>query len=234
MPTSARASRRNLRKAVLDDTRTPGGLGGPPEGVVSPPHVTASVTSASVYAHAGARQAHSQRQARTDFLRRGGGRSPCSARFCQAVQDSSWLLAALLVSTAVTWASTVVTYSAVGQTMVYGQTASNATSGVTRLEPRLSPDRIRVRPRLPQQRRVVPVRVHSNAAANPFSDATGGAFLARAWCRNNSGFDGVARDLPDDEALAVVPEHVGSSGPPWRLRAAMQLSPKEVPDEASR
>jgi len=27
--------------------------------------------------------------------------------------------------------------------------------------------------------------------------------------------------------LAVVPEHVGSSGPPWRLRAAKRLSPKE-------
>ena len=27
--------------------------------------------------------------------------------------------------------------------------------------------------------------------------------------------------------LGVVPEHVGSSGPPWRLRAAKRLSPKE-------
>ncbi|MET0512877.1 MAG: hypothetical protein ABW135_14495, partial [Thermoleophilaceae bacterium] len=27
--------------------------------------------------------------------------------------------------------------------------------------------------------------------------------------------------------LAVVPEEVGSSGPPWRLRAAKRLSPKE-------
>ena len=35
-------------------------------------------------------------------------------------------------------------------------------------------------------------------------------------------------------ALGVVPEQVGSSGPPWRLRAGKQLSPKEDPDEASR
>jgi GNAT superfamily N-acetyltransferase len=34
--------------------------------------------------------------------------------------------------------------------------------------------------------------------------------------------------------LAVVPEDVGSSGSPWRLRAAKRLSPKEDPDEASR
>src|SRR5215203_2244799 len=33
--------------------------------------------------------------------------------------------------------------------------------------------------------------------------------------------------------LGVVPKHVGSSGPPWRLRAAKPLSPKEDPDEAS-
>src|SRR5918996_2798576 len=33
--------------------------------------------------------------------------------------------------------------------------------------------------------------------------------------------------------LAVVPKHVGSSGPPWRLRAAKPLSPREDPDEAS-
>ncbi len=35
-------------------------------------------------------------------------------------------------------------------------------------------------------------------------------------------------------ALDVVPKHVGSSGPPWRLRAAKRLSPREDPDEASR
>src|SRR5215218_2601575 len=34
--------------------------------------------------------------------------------------------------------------------------------------------------------------------------------------------------------LDVVPEQVGSSGSPWRLRAAKRLSPKEDPDEASR
>ena len=34
-------------------------------------------------------------------------------------------------------------------------------------------------------------------------------------------------------SLDVVPEHVGSSGSLWRLRAAKRLSPKEDPDEAS-
>ncbi len=34
--------------------------------------------------------------------------------------------------------------------------------------------------------------------------------------------------------LGVVPEDVGSSEPPWRLRAAKQLSSKEATDEASR
>jgi transcriptional regulator with XRE-family HTH domain len=37
-----------------------------------------------------------------------------------------------------------------------------------------------------------------------------------------------------DAELAVVPEDVGSSGSPWRLRAAKPLSPREDPDEASR
>lgn len=33
--------------------------------------------------------------------------------------------------------------------------------------------------------------------------------------------------------LVVAPKHVGSSGPPWRLIAARQLSPRRDPDEAS-
>lgn len=33
--------------------------------------------------------------------------------------------------------------------------------------------------------------------------------------------------------LAVVPKQVGSSGSPWRLRAAKRLSPREDPDEAA-
>jgi hypothetical protein len=32
--------------------------------------------------------------------------------------------------------------------------------------------------------------------------------------------------------LGVVPKHVGSSGPPWRLRAAKHPSPRRQPDEA--
>jgi hypothetical protein len=36
------------------------------------------------------------------------------------------------------------------------------------------------------------------------------------------------------EHLDVVPKDVGSSGSPWRLRAAKRLSPREDPDEASR
>jgi hypothetical protein len=38
-----------------------------------------------------------------------------------------------------------------------------------------------------------------------------------------------------DALLAVVPEHVGPSGPPWRLRAAKHSQPQGGdPDEASR
>ena len=38
-----------------------------------------------------------------------------------------------------------------------------------------------------------------------------------------------------DQALAVVPEDVGSSGPPWRLSAVKGSSvPRRQPDEASR
>jgi hypothetical protein len=96
-------------------------------------------------------------------------------------------IAALLISTAATWASTVVTYTAVGQTMVYGQTASNATSA--------SRDWNRVYRPVGYSFDLAYLNsdgsfqsvVHSNAGSNPFSDATGGAFLARAWCRNNSG-----------------------------------------------
>jgi hypothetical protein len=48
----------------------------------------------------------------------------------------------------------------------------------------------------------------------------------------NAGGNKHARGLC--AGLVVVPEDVGSSGSPWRLRAAKQLSPKEDPDEASR
>jgi hypothetical protein len=97
------------------------------------------------------------------------------------------VLLALCVPVAISWASTVVTYSSVGQTMLNGQTAANATAA--------SRDWNRVyRPvgyffdlaylnadGSPQS------PTHSNAGSNPYFDPTGTAFLARAWCRNNSG-----------------------------------------------
>ena len=45
-----------------------------------------------------------------------------------------------------------------------------------------------------------------------------------------------ARDTAhqDHRRLAVVPEQVGSSGPPWRLSAVKAAQSKEAPDEASR
>jgi signal transduction histidine kinase len=48
-----------------------------------------------------------------------------------------------------------------------------------------------------------------------------GLFIARSIVEAHGGW------------LDVVPEDVGSSGPPWRLRAVQQLSPKEDADEAS-
>jgi hypothetical protein len=92
------------------------------------------------------------------------------------------VLAALFVPAAIGWASTVVSYTAVGQTMVNGQTASNAASA--------SRDRNRVyRPagNLFEGNGSFQSAVHSNAGNNPFVEETGSAFLARAWCRNSSG-----------------------------------------------
>jgi hypothetical protein len=97
------------------------------------------------------------------------------------------VLVALLMPIAAAWAATIVSYTAVGQTMVNGQTASNATAA--------SRDWNRVyRP----AGKVFDVAylnsdgslqsdIHSNAANNPFVDPTGSAFMARAWCRNSSG-----------------------------------------------
>jgi hypothetical protein len=39
-------------------------------------------------------------------------------------------------------------------------------------------------------------------------------------------------DLPG--RLVVVPEEVGSSGPPWRLEVSDATSPRRTPDEAAR
>jgi hypothetical protein len=96
-------------------------------------------------------------------------------------------LVALLIPVSLAWASTVVSYTAVGQTMVNGQAGSNATTA--------SRDWNRVyRPTgnlfdlayLNADGSFQSV-THSNAGLNPFVDPTGTAFLARAWCRNNSG-----------------------------------------------
>jgi hypothetical protein len=96
-------------------------------------------------------------------------------------------LAALLIPAAIGWASTVVSYSAVGQTMVNGQTASNASTA--------SRDWNRVYRPVGNFFDLAYLNgggsfqssVHSNAANNPYFDPTGSAFLARAWCRNSSG-----------------------------------------------
>jgi hypothetical protein len=95
-------------------------------------------------------------------------------------------IVALLVPAALGWASSVVSYTAVGQTMVNGQTASNPGTA--------SRDWNRVyRPTVNffdlaylNAGGSFQGPIHSNAGSNPFVDATA-AFLARAWCRNSSG-----------------------------------------------
>jgi hypothetical protein len=93
----------------------------------------------------------------------------------------------LLMPIAISWASTVVSYTAIAQTMAINQSASNPTTA--------SRDWNRVyRPTgnffdlayLNANGSFQSV-VHSNAGNNPFVDPTGTAFLARAWCKNTSG-----------------------------------------------
>jgi hypothetical protein len=96
-------------------------------------------------------------------------------------------LAALLAPTAISWASSVVSYTAVGQTMANGQTAATA--------PSASRDWNRVYRPAGNTFDLAYLNgdgsfqspVHSNGASNPFVDPTGTAFLARAWCRNSAG-----------------------------------------------
>jgi hypothetical protein len=96
-------------------------------------------------------------------------------------------LAALLVPAAISWASTVVSYTTVGQTMANGQTAANPTTA--------SRDWNRVYRPIGNTFDLAYLNgdgsfqtaAHSNAGSNPFVDPTGTAFLARAWCRNSSG-----------------------------------------------
>jgi hypothetical protein len=95
-------------------------------------------------------------------------------------------IVALLVPIAISWASTVVSYTTVGQTMSNGQSASNPSAA--------SRDWNRVyRPTVNffdiaylNSGGSFQGPVHSNGGSNPFVD-TSSAFLARAWCRNSSG-----------------------------------------------
>jgi uncharacterized membrane protein len=95
-------------------------------------------------------------------------------------------LAALLLPGAIAWASTVVSYTAVGQTMVNGQSASNPSAA--------SRDWSRVYRPVGNFFDIAYLNsggsfqgpIHSNAGSNPFVDGTS-AFFARAWCRNSAG-----------------------------------------------
>jgi hypothetical protein len=97
------------------------------------------------------------------------------------------VLAAMLVPAAISWASTVVSYTAVGQTMANGQTASTATSA--------SRDWNRVYRPIGNLFDLAYLNgdgsfqsvLHANSASNPFVDPTGAAFLARSWCKNSAG-----------------------------------------------
>ena len=93
---------------------------------------------------------------------------------------------ALLVPVALSWASTVVSYTAVGQTMVNGQSGVEPERGLARLESRLPADRQLLRIAYLNAGGTFQGPVHSNAGSNPFVDGTP-AFFARAWCRNGSG-----------------------------------------------
>jgi hypothetical protein len=96
-------------------------------------------------------------------------------------------LAALLVPAVISWASTVVSYTAVGQTMTNGQTASNATTASRDWNRVYRPTGNVFDLAYLNGDGSFQSTVHSNSAFNPFVDPTGAAFLARAWCRNSSG-----------------------------------------------
>ncbi len=97
------------------------------------------------------------------------------------------VLLALLVPAAISWASTVVTYSAVGQTMTNLQSASNASSASRDYNRVYRPTGYFFDLAYLNSDGSFQSAVHSNAASNPYFDPTGSAFFARAWCRNNSG-----------------------------------------------
>jgi hypothetical protein len=98
------------------------------------------------------------------------------------------VLAVLLIPIAISWASTVVSYTAVGQTMANNQTASNATTASRDWNRVYRPAGNLFDLAYLNADGSYQSAVHSNAANNPFVDPTGTAFLARAWCRNSAGW----------------------------------------------
>jgi hypothetical protein len=118
---------------------------------------------------------------------RGGRQTPMLRSLLPSRAGVAAALLALCIPVAISWASTVVTYSSVGQTMVNGQTAANAAAASRDWNCVYRPigsffDLAYLNPiGTPQS------PTHSNAGSNPYFDPTGTAFLARAWCRNNSG-----------------------------------------------
>jgi hypothetical protein len=95
-------------------------------------------------------------------------------------------LVALVVPVAIGWASTVVSYSAVGQTMVNGQSASNARAASRDWNRVYRPTGNFFDIAYLNANGTFQGPIHSNAGSNPFVDSTA-AFFARAWCRNGSG-----------------------------------------------
>jgi hypothetical protein len=96
-------------------------------------------------------------------------------------------LVVLLIPVAISWASTVVSYSAVGQTMANNQFASNPSSASRDWNRVYRPTGNFFDLAYLNTDGTYQSAMHSNAGNNPFVDPTGTAFLARAWCRNNSG-----------------------------------------------
>ena len=94
---------------------------------------------------------------------------------------------ALLVPAAISWASTVVSYTAVGQTMANGQQASNATAASRDWNRVYRPIGNTFDLAYLNSDGSLQTVVHSSSGTNPFVDATGSAFLARSWCRNSAG-----------------------------------------------
>jgi hypothetical protein len=182
MQTSAAASRRNLRKARAE--RRP-----------SPDRPRRARVVAQIGVTCRGRSASSCTQSMPRQLQLPPLRALLPSRVGAVL-----VLLALLLPAAAGWASTVVTCSAVGQTMADLPTASNA-SAASRLQPRLSPGRILLRSRVPQQRRLEPERSALERLEQPDFRSDRQRVLRARLVPQQLRQHRVSRDLSNDEAL---------------------------------